>query len=224
MQKLDKKYRLLKTAKFPLIFIIIIWAVKLIELSLETTFVDYGVLPRKLSGIKGIIFSPFIHKDIKHLLNNSIPILILGSSLCFFYKKNYKIIFPLLFIISGVFLWCLGRMNLHIGASGIVYSLASFIFFSGIISKNKNLSALSLIVIFVYGSLFWGLFPTHQEISWEGHLSGFISGLILSWFFRNDLPKRKKYQWEIDEEIEESEQIRKEIEKEILIKYDYKNK
>ena len=224
MQKLDKKYRLLKTAKFPLIFIIIIWAVKLIELSLETTFVDYGVLPRKLSGIKGIIFSPFIHKDIKHLLNNSIPILILGSSLCFFYKKNYKIIFPLLFIISGVFLWCLGRMNLHIGASGIVYSLASFIFFSGIISKNKNLSALSLIVIFIYGSLFWGLFPTHQEISWEGHLSGFISGLILSWFFRNDLPKRKKYQWEIDEEIEESEQIRKEIEKEILIKYDYKNK
>ncbi len=224
MQKSDKKYRLLKTAKFPLIFIIIIWAVKLIELSLETTFVEYGVLPRKLSGIKGIIFSPFIHKDIKHLLNNSIPILILGSSLCFFYKKNYKIIFPLLFIISGVFLWCLGRMNPHIGASGIIYALASFIFFSGIISKNKNLSALSLIVIFIYGSLFWGLFPTHQEISWEGHLSGFISGLILSWFFRNDLPKRKKYQWEIDEEIEESEQIRKELEKEILIKYDYKNK
>ena len=224
MQKLEKKYRLLKTAKFPLIFIIIIWSVKLLELSLETTFVEYGVLPRKLSGIKGIIFSPLIHKDIKHLLNNSIPILILGSSLCFFYKKNYKIIFPLLFIISGVFLWCLGRMNLHIGASGIVYALASFIFFSGIISKNKNLSALSLIVIFIYGSLFWGLFPTHQEISWEGHLSGFISGMILSWFFRKDLPKRKKYQWEIDEEIEESEKIRREIEKEILIKYDYKNK
>ena len=224
MQKLDKKYRLLKTAKFPLIFIIIIWAVKLIELSLETTIVEYGVLPRKLSGIKGIIFSPFIHKDIKHLLNNSVPILILGSSLCFFYKKNYKIIFALLFIMSGVFLWCLGRMNLHIGASGIVYALASFIFFSGIISKNKNLSALSLIVIFIYGSLFWGLFPTHQEISWEGHLSGFISGMILSWFFRKDLPKRKKYQWEIDEEIEESEKIRREIEKEILIKYDYKNK
>ena len=224
MQKLNKKYRLLKTTKFPLIFILFIWAVKLIELSLETTIVEYGVLPRKLSGIKGIIFSPFIHKDIKHLLNNSIPILILGSSLCFFYKKNYKIIFPLLFIMSGVFLWCLGRMNLHIGASGIVYALASFIFFSGIISKNKNLSALSLIVIFIYGSLFWGLFPTHQEISWEGHLSGFISGMILSWFFRKDLPKRKKYQWEIDEEIEESEKIRREIEKEILIKYDYKNK
>ena len=125
---------------------------------------------------------------------------------------------------SGTFLWCLGRINFHIGASGIVYALASFIFFSGIISKNKNLSALSLIVIFIYGSLFWGLFPTDQQISWEGHLSGFISGLILSWYFRKDLPKRKKYQWEIDEEIEQSEELRKEIEKEILMKYDYKKK
>ena len=115
-------------------------------------------------------------------------------------------------------------MNFHIGASGIVYALASFIFFSGIISKNKNLSALSLIVIFIYGSLFWGLFPTDQKISWEGHLSGFISGLILSWYFRKNLPKRKKYQWEIDEEIEQSEELRKEIEKEILMKYDYKKK
>ena len=152
MEKLDKKYHLIKTAKFPLIFIVIIWAVKLLEASLESNFVEYGVLPRKLSGLKGILFSPFIHKDIKHLLNNSLPILILGSSLCFFYKKNYKIIFPLLFFMSGIFLWCLGRMNFHIGASGIVYALASFIFFSGIISKNKNLSALSLIVIFIYQS------------------------------------------------------------------------
>lgn len=224
MEKLDKKYHLIKTAKFPLIFIVIIWAVKLLEASLESNFVEYGVLPRKLSGLKGILFSPFIHKDIKHLLNNSLPILILGSSLCFFYKKNYKIIFPLLFFMSGIFLWCLGRMNFHIGASGIVYALASFIFFSGIISKNKNLSALSLIVIFIYGSLFWGLFPTDQQISWEGHLSGFISGLIVSWFFRKELPKRKKYQWEIDEEIEQSEELRKEIEKEILMKYDYKKK
>ena len=107
MEKLDKKYHLIKTAKFPLIFIVIIWAVKLLEASLESNFVEYGVLPRKLSGLKGILFSPFIHKDIKHLLNNSLPILILGSSLCFFYKKNYKIIFPLLFFMSGIFLWCL---------------------------------------------------------------------------------------------------------------------
>ena len=91
MEKLDKKYHLIKTAKFPLIFIVIIWAVKLLEASLESNFVEYGVLPRKLSGLKGILFSPFIHKDIKHLLNNSLPILNLGSTLSLYYKKNYKI-------------------------------------------------------------------------------------------------------------------------------------
>ena len=232
MKKNNKKYSLIRYAKFPLLFVIIIWAIKLIEISFEISLVDYGVLPRKLSGIKGVLFSPFIHKDIKHLLNNSIPILILGSSLCYFYKKTYKTIFPLLFLLSGIFLWCLGRANLHIGASGIIYAMASFIFFSGVISKNKNLAALSLIVIFIYGGLFWGLFPTHQEISWEGHLSGFISGMFLSWSFKGELPERKKYQWEIDEEIEAQQKInmekaikkKMEITKENLIKYVYKKK
>ena len=97
--------------------------------------------------------------------------------------------------------------------------LASFIFFSGLISKNKNLAALSLIVIFVYGSLFWGLFPIQLEMSWEGHLSGFLSGLIFAWSYRDELPVRKKYQWEIDEEIEEKAQ-----ENSIKINYEYKKK
>tara|TARA_B100000965_G_scaffold126705_1_gene105433 strand:- start:461 stop:1123 length:663 start_codon:yes stop_codon:yes gene_type:complete len=213
-----KKNTLIKATKIPLIFLLVIWIVKLIEIYFEISFVEYGVLPRKISGLKGIIFSPFLHKDLKHLINNSIPILILGISLFYFFKRS-KTIFTLLFFFSGVLLWCLGRLNFHIGASGIIYALASFIFFSGVLSKNRNISALSLIVIFIYGSLFWGLFPTHQEISWEGHLSGFFSGLILSWFFRNDLPKRKKYQWEIDEEAE-----LKEKENNINFSYEYKEK
>ena len=178
-------------------------------------------MPREISGLKGVLFSPFLHKDIKHLINNSAPILILGTTLFYFFRKSTTI-FLLLFLFSGILLWCLGRLNFHIGASGIIYALASFIFFSGILSRNRNMSALSLIVIFIYGSLFWGLFPTHQEISWEGHLSGFVSGLVLSWFFRHDLPKRKKYQWEIDEEIELAE---KQKEKEgVCFKYEYKEK
>tara|TARA_B100001057_G_scaffold367786_1_gene371182 strand:+ start:539 stop:1228 length:690 start_codon:yes stop_codon:yes gene_type:complete len=221
----NKKKKLINIIKLPLIFLALMWAVKLSEIIWSISFVEYGVLPREASGIQGILFSPFIHKDIKHLLNNSIPILILGSSLCYFFKKNFKKVFPLLFVFSGVLLWCLGRTNLHIGASGIIYSLASFIFFSGLISNNKNLSALSLIVIFIYGSLFWGLFPTQQEISWEGHLSGFIAGMIFAWFFREDLPKRKKYQWEIDEEIEKLElKNEKTKSSSVIINYDYKEK
>ena len=123
----------------------------------------------------------------------------------------------MLYIVSGILLWGIGRTSFHIGASGIIYALASFIFFSGLISKNKNLAALSLIVIFIYGSLFWGLFPIQLEMSWEGHLSGFLSGLIFAWFHKDELPGRKKYQWEIDEEIEEKAQ-----ENSIKINYEYK--
>ena len=107
------------------------------------------------------------------------------------------------FFISGFWLWIIGRPSFHIGASGIIYALASFIFASGIFSKNPRLSALSLVVIFLYGSMIWGILPTNQPISWEGHLSGFFAGVIVALFFRDEVPKRKKYQWEIDEEIDE---------------------
>ena len=150
----------------------------------------------------------------------------LGGALCFFYKKNYKEIFLWLFLTSGILLWGIGRNQtfssdgpvFHIGASGVIYALASFIFFSGLISNNKRLSAMSLVVIFIYGSLFWGLLPINPGISWEGHLSGFIAGIIIAWFFRKEGPKRKKYQWEIDEELEAIAKER------IKIIYEYKEK
>jgi len=214
-----QKIKLYNILKYPLLFIFVMWGVKFFEFYFEISFVEYGVLPRDISGIKGVLLSPFIHKDFKHLINNTFPIIVLGSLLSYFYKKNYKSIFPMLYIVSGILLWGIGRTSFHIGASGIIYALASFIFFSGLISKNKNLAALSLIVIFVYGSLFWGLFPIQLEMSWEGHLSGFLSGLIFAWSYRDELPVRKKYQWEIDEEIEEKAQ-----ENSIKINYEYKEK
>ena len=100
-------------------------------------------------------------------------------------------------------MWIIGRPSFHIGASGIIYALASFIFASGILSKNPRLSALSLVVIFLYGLMLWGILPTKQPISWEGHLSGFFAGIIVALFFKDEVPKQKKYQWEIEEEIEE---------------------
>ncbi len=216
---IKQKIKLYNILKYPLLFIFVMWGVKLFEVYFEISFVEYGVLPRAISGIKGVLLSPFIHKDFKHLINNTFPIIVLGSLLSYFYKKNYKSIFPMLYIVSGILLWGIGRTSFHIGASGIIYALASFIFFSGLISKNKNLAALSLIVIFVYGSLFWGLFPIQLEMSWEGHLSGFLSGLIFAWSYRDELPVRKKYQWEIDEEIEGKAQ-----ENSIKINYEYKEK
>ena len=187
----------------PFLFLMTMWLVKIIELQFDLSFIKFGVLPQTMEGLKGVLFSPFIHKDLTHLLNNSYPILILGGLLFSVYRKIAFQIFVWLFFISGVWLWIIGRPSFHIGASGVIYALASFIFVSGIVRKNSRLSAVSLIVIFLYGSMVWGILPTKQPISWEGHLSGFVAGIIVALFYKNEGPKRKKYQWEIEEEMEE---------------------
>ena len=193
--------KLIKTIKYPLVFLLIMWSIKFIEIFYNTSYVDFGVLPRSFEGLKGILFSPIIHKDFNHLINNSMPIIVLGSSLIYFYPEiKFKLI-SWLYFTSGILLWGIGRESFHIGASGFIYALAGFIFFSGLMKKNKRLSALSLVVVFIYGSMFWGLLPTHENVSWEGHLSGLITGLIIG-FYRKEGPARKKYQWEIDEEVE----------------------
>ncbi len=181
------------------------WAVKLIELQFEFSSIKFGVFPQTLKGLRGILFSPFIHKDFTHLFNNSYPILILGGLLFSIYKRIAFQIFIWLFFISGFWLWIIGRPSFHIGASGIVYALASFLFVSGIIRKNPSLAAISLLVTFLYGSLIWGIIPTKEIVSWEAHLSGFVAGVLVAIFYRHEGPQRKKYQWEIDEEIEKLE-------------------
>jgi len=174
--------KLIKTIKYPLVFLLIMWSIKFIEIFYNTSYVDFGVLPRSFEGLKGILFSPIIHKDFNHLINNSMPIIVLGSSLIYFYPEiKFKLI-SWLYFTSGILLWGIGRESFHIGASGFIYALAGFIFFSGLMKKNKRLSALSLVVVFIYGSMFWGLLPTHENVSWEGHLSGLITGLITAFF------------------------------------------
>ena len=200
--KRKKTKNLFKILFVPMMFLLIMWTTHLFQFVFNISFIKLGVLPKTYIGLKGVVFSPFIHKDWSHLINNSYPILILGTLLFYSYKKIAYRIFFLLFIFSGVLLWMIGRQSFHIGASGIIYSLASFLFFSGIIRKNPPLTAISLVVLFLYGSMIWGLFPINKFSSWEGHLSGFITGLVISILFREDGPKRKKYQWEIDEENE----------------------
>ena len=196
------KKKKLKSLKFSVILLIIIWSIKLFEIIFGYDFKQYGVLPRNFNGLVGILFSPLIHSDVNHLLSNSLPVIILCLLIFDFYSQIAKKIFIYLYFISGLWLWCIGRESFHIGASGLIYAMASFLFFSGILRKNTQLSAVSLLVIFIYGGLFWGLFPIYQNVSWEGHLTGFIAGVLVSFIFRKDGPKRKKYTWEIEEDLE----------------------
>ena len=196
------KRKNLKSLKFSAIVLIIIWSVKIFEIVFDYDFTEYGVLPRKFNGLIGILFSPIIHSDVNHLLSNSLPVIILCLLIFNFYSQIAKKILIYLYFISGLWLWCIGRESFHIGASGLIYAMASFLFFSGILRKNSQLSAVALLVIFIYGGLFWGLFPIHKNVSWEGHLTGFIAGILVSFIFRKDGPKRKKYNWEIEEDLE----------------------
>lgn len=196
------KRKNLTSLKFSAIVLIIIWSVKIFEIVFDYDFTEYGVLPRKLNGLIGILFSPLIHSDVNHLLSNSLPVIILCLLIFNFYSQIAKKILIYLYFISGLWLWCIGRESFHIGASGLIYAMASFLFFSGILRKNSQLSAVALLVIFIYGGLFWGLFPIHKNVSWEGHLTGFIAGILVSFIFRKDGPKRKKYNWEIEEDLE----------------------
>ena len=200
-----KQKVLIREAVPSLIFVAGIILVKLLEDYFQVSWVKYGVLPRSLENALGVITSPFIHGDWKHVFNNSIPLLVLGTSLHYFYKDISKEVLLWSWLMSGLWLWAIGRPSFHIGASGIVYALASFLFFSGLIRKHTRLMAVSFVVAFLYGSMVWGIFPIKEHISWEGHLSGGLAGIILAWWFRLEGPQKQKYQYEIDEELEENE-------------------
>jgi membrane associated rhomboid family serine protease len=194
------KYSLL----IPVLIVGLFWLVKLTENVMDISLVEFGILPLQIEGLPGIIFSPFIHSSYDHLMSNSIPFLILSFALLYFYRHlAYRILF-LIYILSGVCVWLGGRESWHIGASGIVYGLASFLFFSGVFRKDANLLTIGIIVIFLYGSMFWGIFPLKPGISWESHLWGSASGLLLAFYYRHQGPARPEASWEDEPEVEDS--------------------
>lgn len=175
---------------------------------------DGSLIPLAPEGLKGIIFSPLLHGNLEHIAGNSVPIAVLLFLLYQFYPKLANTILFLGWVSSGLVVWLLPPINFLgqepvytciIGASGIVYMLAFFIFFSGIFRKNKTLLTVALLVALYYGSLFWGIFPEElfyklnqpSKISWQAHLSGAITGLSLALIFRNKhREKNKKFIWE----------------------------
>ena len=228
-----------KMLAYSFAIVLSLWIVFWAELEFNLKLHKFGVFPQTLGGLKGILFSPFIHGDIKHLSNNSIPLFILLLSLFYFYEKiSWKV---LLWgaLLTGLLTWVLGRPAYHIGASGIVYMLVSFLFFKGVFSKQISLLAVSFLIVFLYGSLIWYVFPIDPLISWEGHLSGLIVGFLFSIIFKKKLVEKKKYEWEkedfnpeddlflqhFDEDgnfIENKDEILEDEENPPIIKYFYK--
>ncbi len=191
------------------LLVLILSLIKYYEVQTETSFASYGLFPRSVPDLRGIITFPLIHKDYDHLFSNAIPLFILMAMLRYFYREVSLKVFLLTWILGGLWLWLGGRASYHIGASGLVYGLSSFIFFSGIWRRERRMLAVSFIVVFLYGGMVWGIFPWFKETSWEGHLFGGLAGLLLSWTYRKEGPQRTKYHWEDEpDEFDEFENLK----------------
>lgn len=206
VKKKQEKRRFLVSLVYPAVFVVILWIVHLAETFFDLGFHTYGIFPQTLSGLKGILFSPLIHGSFSHLASNSLPMLVLGAALFYFYREIALQVSIYGWLITGLWVWIVARPSFHIGASGLLYSLAAFLFVSGIIRRHPRLMALSLLVAFLYGGIVWGIFPIREHISWESHLMGMLSGIILALFFKKHGPQRPLYSWELEEEKEDEEE------------------
>jgi membrane associated rhomboid family serine protease len=198
--------KMLLSMMIPGIFVFVMWLAKIIEVLFNIDLSNLGIYPLSLKGLPGIIFSPLIHADFGHLFNNSLPLFFLGTALFYFYSEIAIKVSLWTYFLTGISVWLAGRDAWHIGASGLIYGIASFLFFSGIIRKYYRLVALSLLIVFLYGSMVWGIIPNiYRNVSWESHMLGFISGIILAVVYRKEGPQEPVYDWMEEEEEEKPE-------------------
>lgn len=196
----------LRRAAHPgLLVLVVMWLSYWADFLFITDFQRYGLRAQSTIGLRGILLMPWIHAhhDIKHILNNSLPIFLLLTLLFQSYRAIAWRIFIFSWIFTGTLLWFIGGTNgaIHIGMSGVIYAMAGFLFTSGVLRKYLPLQALSLFIVFLYGSLIWGIFPTQPRVSWQSHLSGLIVGVVLAFIYRKQGPQRPKYQYEIEKEL-----------------------
>jgi membrane associated rhomboid family serine protease len=219
MRNKELAKQLFRVSFFPICFLAICWAIFFVDEHFNLNLSQFGTAPRTAKGLLGILFSPFLHGGLDHIASNSVPILILGMMMFYFYKRIAWPVFIWIYLISGIWLWIGGRNSefnptVHIGASGLIYGAATFLFFSGVFRKHKPLMVVSVLVIFLYGSMMWGIFPLMPGISWEAHLFGAIAGVLVAYNYKKDGPQRELYRWETEDDGVDFEAEEKRLEEE----------
>lgn len=189
-----------KVVFIPILFLLLMWLINIPQFIFLIDLGNLGIHPRDSTSLFGIFTSPLIHGNWEHLTSNSLPILILGILLFTIYDKIAIWVWILNYVFTGLLVWLFARDSYHIGASGIIYGLASFLFFSGIFRMDiKSIAIASGVAIF-YGGMVWGILPIQAGVSWESHLFGGIVGLTLAYLFRN-IHKDETNQYYEEEEI-----------------------
>ncbi len=203
---MQKKFR--DSLFLPLYLIALLWIIQLFQSLTGANFGIYGIFPREVFGLRGIILAPLLHSGWPHLLSNTPPLLMLSVIVLFFYRRIAIQSFLMIYLLTGLMVWIFARDNaFHIGASGVVYGLVAFVFWNGIFRRNLKSIVLALIVVFYYGSMFVGILPsTERDVSWESHLLGALVGIFTSFWFKDVIEKDEqptRYSWENEPEADE---------------------
>lgn len=190
-------------------FTALLWFIKAVEWAAMIDLTFLGIYPRSLTGAIGIITSPLVHGDEFHLLSNTFPLITLGLGLFYFYSKIAKKVFLWIYFLTGIWVWIIAREAYHIGASGIVYGILSFLFFIGLFQKDSKSIAISLIILFLYQGMWAGIAPVDESISYESHILGSIAGVFVAFFYRKEnllSEEELKIDPEFDEEVHKPEE------------------
>ncbi len=167
----------MKNLKIPIILVALMWLVFILD-NMGFNLNQYGIYPRTLRGLIGIVCSPFLHADWGHIVSNTIPMFILSATLFVFYPKLAGKVLIFSALLGGILVWIFARSAMHVGASGLIFSLVGFLLASGIFRKKFKALLIAIIIFFIYGGIIWGVLPTNPRVSFEGHLFGLIAGVF----------------------------------------------
>lgn len=197
----------LKPAWASVLFIISLWIIKSAESLWSFSLSNWGVFPGDWSSLAGILFMPFIHGSWDHLASNTLPLVLLASLLNYGYPKTQWRVIAVVWMVSGLGVWLLGRESYHIGASGLTHGLFYFLFLAAILRRDKRSIALMMVAVFMFGSMVLSVLPWDPQISFEGHLFGAVGGVAsaLLWFRVDSKPQVIQYEWE-QEPVDEFEE------------------
>jgi membrane associated rhomboid family serine protease len=171
-------------------FVVVLWLIHLMNWGLDLDPRPFGVRPREWLGLIGIGAAPLVHGDFGHLVANSVPLLVLGAVMLFLYPHSTLRVLPAVYLGPGLLVWMFGRDSVHFGASGLVYGLVSYVFVAGLLRRDRRAIAASLLVVFMYGSLAWGVLPIQPGVSWETHLSAAVIGVLMALLLRSSTSRR----------------------------------
>ena len=186
--------------KIALGFVALIWLIDIVNWALALELQRFGVRPRQFAGLPGILLAPLLHGGPVHLVANSLPLLVLGTGMLYLYPNSALTVLPAVYLGPGIAVWLFAGGSVHVGSSGLVYGLVSYVFVAGLIRLDRRAIAASLLVCFLYGSMVWGVLPIRPGVSWETHLAAALIGVLMAIALRRlDIPPRKRYSWEDEE-------------------------